>query len=298
MVEHIQGFRRMAAAWALGFMLVGGPPAVAQTGLLVVAHGANAAWNARVRETMTQVRWTHGPMAVAFLMGSEAKTAGWDSAVDSLLAAQAKSIVVVPLMVSSYGGHYREIEYYAGMRDSVAGHHMEMRHGPPPVPTRVTPALDAAPELGDAIVARWSALSERDRARPVLLVAHGPSNSVDAAHWLVNLRSAAGALPAAGLRAPFAVALLWDDADPPLRAAAVGSMRDTVNALAATSHDSVTVIAVLISSGSIDRQKLPGDLEGLPVRYTPTPLAPLPALARWIERSAAASLGPSPAGER
>jgi hypothetical protein len=39
-------------------------------------------------------------------------------------------------------------------------------------------------------------------------------------------------------------------------------------------------------------------LEGLPVRYTPTPLAPLPALARWIERSAAAALGAIPEGDR
>jgi hypothetical protein len=175
---------------------------------------------------------------------------------------------------------------------------MEMRHRPPPVPARVTPALDAAPELGAALVARWSALSERDRNRPVLLVAHGPSNPDDAERWLVNLRSAAGALPGAGLRAPFAVALLWDDADPPLRAAAVAAMRDTVNGLATASRDSVTVIAVLISSGSIDRQKLPVDLEGLPVRYTPTPLAPLPALAHWIERSAAAALGAIPEGDR
>jgi hypothetical protein len=298
MLNQIHGLRYAFGIGTLSLLLAGAPPALAQTGLLVVAHGANAEWNARVRETARQVRWTHGPMAVAFLMGSEADSAGWDRGVDALLAAQAKSIVVVPLMVSSYGGHYREIEYYAGIRDSVAGHHMEMRHRPPPVPARVTPALDAAPELGAALVARWSALSERDRNRPVLLVAHGPSNPDDAGRWLVNLRSAAGALPGAGLRAPFAVALLWDDADPPLRAAAVAAMRDTVNGLATASRDSVTVIAVLISSGSIDRQKLPVDLEGLPVRYTPTPLAPLPALAHWIERSAAAALGAIPEGDR
>lgn len=298
MLNQMQGFRSSSGVWALSLLLAGTPPAFAQTGLLVIAHGANAEWNARVRETVRQVRWTHGPMAVAFLMGSEAETAGWDSGVDALLAARAKSIVVVPLMVSSFGGHYREIEYYAGIRDSVAGHHMEMRHRPPPVPTRVTPALDAAPELGAALVARWSALSDRDRERPVLLVAHGPSNPDDAARWLVNLRSAAGALSGAGLRASMAVTLLWDDADPPLRAAAVAALRDTVKALAATSRDSVTVIAVLISSGSIDRQKLPMDLEGLPVRYTPMPLAPLPALARWIERSAAATLGAPPEGGR
>lgn len=282
---------RSRSGWALSLLLAGAPPAVSQTGLLVVAHGANAEWNARVRETVAQVRWTHGPTAVAFLMGNEAETAGWNSAVNDLVVAHVQAIVVVPLMVSSFGGHYREIEYYAGIRDSLAGHHLDARHRPLPVPARVTPALDAAPELGAALVARWSALPERDRERPVLLVAHGPSDPDDAARWLVNLRSAGGALSGAGLRAPFAVALLWDDADPALRAAAVATLRDTVHALAAASHDSVAVIPVLISSGSIDRQKLPEDLAGLPVRYTPTSLAPLPALARWIERSAVAALG-------
>jgi len=297
MPNQTEGSRRRVR-WALSVLLAGAPPAVAQTGLLVVAHGADAEWNARVRETVAQVRWTHGPMAVAFLMGNEAETAGWDTAVDALRAARAEAIVVVPLMVSSYGGHYREIEYYAGIRDSFAGHHMDPRHRPPPVQARVTPALDAAPELGAALASRWRALSERDRERPLLLVAHGPSDPDDAAHWLVNLKSAGAALSGAGLRAPFAVALLWDDADPLLRAAAVATLRDTVNALAAASHDSVAVIPVLISSGSIDRQKLPKDLEGLPVRYTPTSLAPLPMLARWIERSAAAALDPPPEGVR
>jgi hypothetical protein len=46
---------------------------------------------------------------------------------------------------------------------------------------------------------------------------------------------------------------------------AVAAIRDTVQRLAAASEDSV---------------------EGLAVRYVPTPLAPRPALARWIERIA------------
>lgn len=275
-------------------LMLAGRISSAQTGLLVVAHGADSGWNARVRETVQQVRWTHGPVALAFLMGPEAESAGWDVAVDSLLARHVTSIVVVPLMVSSYGGHYREVEFYAGVRDTMTGHLMMMRHHPLPVPTRVTPALDAAAELGEALGARWRELSERDRARPLVLVAHGPIDSLDAARWVANLRSAATALPAAGLRAPAGVGLLWDDAATPVRAAAVAALRDTISARAAQAHDSVVVLPVLISSGSIDREKLPHDLEGLAVRYAPSSLAPLPALARWIERSGTEALAVSP----
>ncbi|MGH7673774.1 MAG: hypothetical protein ACREMV_00765, partial [Gemmatimonadales bacterium] len=60
----------------------------------------------------------------------------------------------------------------------------------------------------------------------------------------------------------------------------------TVRALAA-GRDSVLVLPILVSTSSITRVKIPRDLDGLPVRYVPTPLAPHPALARWIERSAA-----------
>ena len=269
-------------------------PIAAQTGLLIVAHGADSGWNDRVRATVAQVQWSHGPVALAFLMGPEAKSAGWDHAVDALLVGRVTSIVIVPLMVSSYGGHYREIEYYAGLRDSMPGHTMGLRHHPLPVPARVTPALDSATELGEALVTRWRELAIADRARPLVLVAHGPTDSLDAARWVANLQAASVPLSWAGLREPAGVGLLWDDAKPEARTAAVAALRDTVNARATLARDSVVVLPVLISSGSIDREKLPRDLEGLPVRYLRASLAPLPPLARWIERMAGQALASTP----
>lgn len=265
--------------------LAAAAPAAAQTGLLVVAHGAGVEWNARVRETVALVQWPRGPVALAFLMGDEAATAGWDQAVDSLLAGPVTSIVVVPLMVSSSGGHFREIEYYAGARDSLNGGHHDVRHRPPPVPTRVTRALDGAAELGVVLRDRWQALDAADRSRPVVLVAHGPSEEREVASWMADLTTAARGLREIGLHRELRVALLRDDAPPPVRAAAVALLRDTVRALAG-SRDSVLVLPILVSSSSITSVKIPRDLEGLPVRYVPTPLAPHPALARWIERSA------------
>jgi hypothetical protein len=63
-------------------------------------------------------------------------------------------------------------------------------------------------------------------------------------------------------------------------------MRDTVTALAARSGDSVTVMTILIAQGQMTRARIPRDLDGLPVRYAPMGLTPLPAIARWIERVA------------
>lgn len=282
---------RSLALSALQFFLAAALSAQSpRTGLLVVAHGATPGWNARVRETVAQVRWDRGPVAVAFLMGPEADSTGWSAGLRQLAAERATEIVAVPLMVSSYGDHVRQMEFYAGQRAELpaglADHDHRDGAGEPKLPIRVTGALDAAPELGAILLDGWRALSVVDRRRPVLLLAHGPQIDADAERWIRNLGRAAEVLQAGGLAAPVRVGLVRDDADPAARARAVGSVRDSVAALARSAGDSVVVIPVLVSTGSLDRAKLPGDLEGLPVAMRPMPLAPSPRLARWIERVA------------
>ncbi len=260
----------------------------AQTGLLVVAHGADRGWNDRVRETVGAVRWTAGPVGLAFLMGEEKDTAGWAAGVSRLAAEGARRIVVVPLMISSHGSHYRQIRYFAGELDSLpaelAGHD-HGAHAAPQVPMRVTPALDAAPELADVLALRWHELASSDRRRPLLLVAHGPNDSTDAHRWVSDIEAVSRGLREA-TGAELHVALLRDDAPPAVRAAAVAAMRDTVRAMAARARDSVVALPVMISSGAITHRKIPKDLAGLPLRYHPLPLAPAAPLAHWIERSA------------
>ena len=273
---------------ALAVALCAGPTALsAQTGLLVVSHGANAEWNGQVRETISQVRWD-GPIGAAFLMGPEAKTAGWGQAVSALVASRVRSIVVVPLMVSSHGSHYRQIQYYAGVIDSLpaelAAHDHHGEHEAPPVPMSVTPALDASPEMLDALVERWRGLDEARRKSPLILLGHGPQAPDDAAKWFAAFQNGLDQLRAAGHQADGRSALLRDDAAPEVRAASIREMRDTVSALAARAGDSVTVMTVLISQGGMQRVTIPRDLEGLPVRLAPVSLTPLSSIARWIER--------------
>jgi hypothetical protein len=288
MVKH--GFMQIVAAG-----LLVGAPLRAQTGLLVVAHGADQGWNDRVRQTVAQVQWPYGPVALAFLMGPEATRARWDSALARMSVAKVKSITVVPLLVSSYGGHYRQIEYYAGLRDTWDGSGTAHDHPVqrPHLPVRVTSAMDDAPELGAALAVAWAEFGAADRNRPVVVIAHGPTAEAEAQRWITNLSATVlPALQRAGLRADARIGLLRDDAPASERARAVGVIRDTIQALVQRSGDSVVVLTALISSGGIDRVKIPRDLEGLPVRYFATPLAPRPELARWIERIATSSTTP------
>jgi sirohydrochlorin ferrochelatase len=260
----------------------------AQTGLLIVAHGAGPEWNGKVREVSAQVQWHHGPVATAFLMGAEAHDSGWEHGVQSLVQAGAKQIIAVPLMVSTYGAHVRQMAFYAGQLDAMPAGLEEHNHGAPsgksPVPIRLTTALDASPELGLAFAQRWGDLTQADRRRPLLLLAHGPNDSVDAGYWVRNLQAAASVLRAAGLTQDIRVGLIKDDAPPETRAAAVAEMRDTISALALRAKDSVVVLPVLISTSSLLTTQVPEDLKALPIRYVRLPLAPLPSLARWIER--------------
>jgi hypothetical protein len=222
-------------------------------------------------------------------MGPEAQTSGWNQATAQLGARGIQSLIVVPLMVSSYGGHYRQIEFYAGRRDELPVElHAHDAEAPPAidVPVRVTPALDTAAELLDAVEARWRALEPRSQAAPLVMVAHGPNDEGDAARWTHAMHLVLARLGAAGHRSQALPMLLRDDAPAHVRAAAVAAMRDSITALAARAGDSVTVMTLLIARGQITQRTIPGDLAGLPIRYAPMGLTPLPAIARWIERSA------------
>jgi sirohydrochlorin ferrochelatase len=268
-----------AALAGLTALAVPAASTAAQTGVLVVAHGAGPEWNKRVRETVSQVQWPHGPVAVAFLMGPDSQRVGWNAGVDTLVARGAKRIVVVPLMVSTYGGHYEEIAFYAGVRDSAPSHHAgHTSPRPLPVPMSVTRALDDAPEIGRILAEQWKALDASARRAPIALVAHGPNSDEDAARWIANLTRAVEPLRLAGAPA-ISIHLLRDDAPPPVRAAAVAALREQIK-------DTIVVFSVLISSGTINTVKIPRDLEGMPVRYVPTALAPHAELSRWIERVA------------
>jgi sirohydrochlorin ferrochelatase len=260
----------------------------AQDGLLVVAHGANAAWNAQVRETVRQVDWPHGRVAVAFLMGDEAESAGWDAAVRELEAAGSRRIVVVPLMVSSHGSHYRQIRHYAGELADLPAELEAHNHGTAglaAVPMRVTPALDHAPEVAVALAARWAAASGA-AGSPLVLLGHGPQSEEDLARWHEAFDSYAAALRKAGYAGEIRVQFLRDDAPAPVRSRAIQDLRDTVTALAARAADSVSVMTVLIATGPMTSARIPNDIAGLPVRYLPIGVTPHPAIARWIERTA------------
>ena len=81
-----------------------------ETGVLLLAHGGSAQWNARVTELAAQVDKTQTDRG-RFRDGDARKHPG---AVDRLTARGVKEIVAVPLFVSSWSSVITSTEYLLG----------------------------------------------------------------------------------------------------------------------------------------------------------------------------------------
>jgi sirohydrochlorin ferrochelatase len=281
--------RSLFAATAL--LLGAAAPLAGQgtAGTLIVAHGGDEGWNARVADIAGQVR-TGGPVEYALLMGPGAAAHRFQDAAARLAAKGAREIVVVPLLVSSHSGHYEQIRWLAGATDSLDGemmHHLHMsglaRPSLPGVRLRVARAIDASPELARVLAGRARALATEPAGQALFLLGHGPNESEEYAAWMENLRPVADSVRRlAGMR-DVKVGLVRDDAPAAVRAEAVRGIREMIELQHAATGKPVVVVPILVSAGGVSRGKFPRDLEGLPVVYGGEPLLPHPEMARWIE---------------
>lgn len=286
--------RVLAAALLLSALVPRVSPAqsAAATGTIVVAHGGDSLWNAGVLEAARAAR-TVGPVEVSFLMGAGAQTARFQDAVARLERAGVREIVVVPLLVSSYSGHYEQIRFLVGedvTLSEVMAHHLHMSGIERPttrVPLRLARALDDAGEmatvLSDRALAAVQAAGDVPSARALLIVGHGPNSAEDYAEWMRNLRPVAERVKAATGFQDVRVELVRDDAPAAVRAEAVLRTRELIAMQRLITGRDVIVVPVLVSKGSVSRDKLPADIRGTPSHYAPEPLLPHPAISRWIE---------------
>jgi sirohydrochlorin cobaltochelatase len=245
-------------------------------GTVIIAHGADAAWNAQV-ETVAAAARTGGPVAVSFLMGPGAKAARFQDVVRRLVDSGVSEIVVVPLLISSHSGHYEQIRYLTGGRDDLDAtmmHHLHMgglERANVSIPVRLARAE------------RSLALATTPATQALFIIGHGPNSSEDNAAWMANLRSIADSVSRITGFRDVKIGLVQDDAPAAVRREAVLRVRELIQLQHAATKQDVVVVPVLVSKGLVSTQKLPKDLHGLPIAYTPEGLLPSPLLARWIE---------------
>lgn len=126
-----------------------------EAGILLLAHGGDAQWNARVTELAAQVDKSK-PTEVAFGMATRANT---QAAVDRLAARRVTEIVAVPLFVSSWSSVITSTECLLGLRaepPAALAASAKMSHSQPGAPTSAA-----------AISAAHEAHTEADAASPV-----------------------------------------------------------------------------------------------------------------------------------
>ena len=282
-------------------------PAWAQTqtdGLLILAHGGAAEWNARVEALASTLDQTQ-PVAVAFGMASRPAI---QKAVDGLVARGVQSITAVPLFISSHSSVVTSTAYLLGLRQDMPPDlriFAKMRHGAAggsheghsadsaedntqpvksPVPIRMADALNRHPLVGSILIDRARAISQAPEKEAVIIVAHGPVPDADNDKWLDDMRGLAAQL---GEATPFAAVeylTVRDDAPKPIRDAAAAELRGRVEQQSAQGRR-VLVVPLLLSYGGIE-QGIRKRLEGLTYVMAERALMPDDRLIEWVRLAA------------
>ena len=278
---------------ALALAVLSAAPGVAQegptVGTIVVAHGGDRGWNAPVLEVASGVP-VDGPVEVSFLMGAEAPAYRFQDAAVRLVEQGADRIVVVPLLVSSHGSHYSQIDYLTGgleELDANLARLLERMGAERPgveVPMELTAALDASPEIATILAERALRLAETPAEQALHIIGHGPNGAEDHADWLRNLRPIGDSVAALTGFRDVQIGLVRDDASSTVRAEAVRGIREVIELQHALTGRDVVVVPLLISRGRLSTQRLPVDLEGLAIAYDGDGLLPHPELSAWISR--------------
>lgn len=279
----------------------------ADPGILLLAHGGSAEWNARVTELAAQVDRIR-PTEVAFGMATRANI---QAAVDRLAARGVTEIVAVPLFVSSWSSVITSTEYLLGQRadaPAALAAYAKMNHARPapaatpgsasagheshttiadgttpvnsPVPIRMTPALNDHPIVADILASRARSISRNPAGEALIIVAHGPNEDEDNRRWLADMASLATRIGNTARFASIDYLTLRDDAPKPVRDQATAELRALLAKRSATGQ-CVLIVPLLISLGGIDRG-LRERLDGMTYVMADAALLPDERLVTWV----------------
>jgi sirohydrochlorin ferrochelatase len=277
-----------------------------ESGILLLAHGGNAEWNARVTELAAQVDKST-PTEVAFGMATRANI---QAAVDRLAARGVTAIVAVPLFVSSWSSVVASTEYLLGQRADAPADlaaFATMNHAQPagtsgsnaaparhevhsaadatspvksPVPIRMTRALNDHPIVADILASRARSISRNPSEESVVIVAHGPTGDDENRRWLADMASLAERVASVDRFAAIDYLTLRDDAPKAVRDQVTIELRDLVVRRIQEGRR-VLIVPLLVSFGGIERG-LRQRLEGLTYTMADAGLVPDDRLVTWV----------------
>lgn len=260
-------------------------------GVLVMAHGGSRQWNDSVLAAVQPLRDRHA-VEVAFGM---ADAASLQESVRKLEARGVENVAVVRLFVSGESW-FERTEQILGLKPGAParaaperaheghqGHSMEFWQ----IDTDATFALSKdglanAPEVGDILADRASALSTDPRSEDVLILAHGPDDDAENDRWIEQITARSEPIRRARPFRRVEVQTLREDW-PEKRAAAEAQVRAFVQRAAAENGKAIVIPFRVQGFGPYARV-----LSGLDYVSDGAGLLPHPNVTRWIERQVAA----------
>lgn len=255
--------------------LLGSP---AKIGILVIAHGDREdGWNQGVREAIAPLRERY-VLELAFLYPVLGETL--QDGFDRLEARGVDTILVIPLLISSYSEHFEQLEYALGLRDTIPS--IIDQHSPVNVKARIRMgrAIDGNPTVTKILERRARAISSDPQHEVLVLVGHGPNSEEHNRQWLRDMDTMARAIHQ---QLPFRKIhslTLRDDAPPDVREAASLALRSVVEE---ESKDGKVLIVTLLVSYSEVQSGIKERLEGLTYTIADEGLVRDPLITDWVE---------------
>jgi sirohydrochlorin cobaltochelatase len=247
---------------------------MSQTGVLIIAHGSsNPKWEKDIEEAVLKVD-TELPVVISYLEFSEEKTI--EKGIRQLESDGIKTIVSIPLFISSGSTHIDEIKYALGV---IAGTPVDTDLHPIEMACDIVwcEPMDDHALVMDLVSERVASLSVNPEKEVLLLVAHGSDESSFHEKWEELLQRMKQAL---ATRFPFKQ-IVHGTLHP-------DNLRSTVARL--PQETETLVLPLFLCEGYFTNKVIPNRLEGLSYHWEGKTYLPHPLVSSWIENQLEAAL--------
>jgi len=250
------------------------------TAVLILAHGSGSSWQKTIRRAAKGADLPC-PYRVFFGMGDTlAERNELQEDVRDLEDKGAHTIIVIPMLVSSYSEAARQWRYLLGM-DVQAGFinnplfpvekHAVIRYGEP---------LNDSAVVVEILLDRTQEISSDPAKESVVIVSNGPNDDADNARWLQILASLSARLRERGGFYSVEGASLRDEAPVAVRRQSVEMLRRRIEAIGNAGRRPL-VVSLLLAPGGIEH-KLGLELRGLNYAFNTKTLLPDARISDWI----------------
>ena len=253
-------------------------------GVIVMAHGGTARWNKTVQRTIREADIPYPTRVFFGMANNREEIEALQDLIHSLEAKGVHTIVVVPLLISSYSEVARQWKYLLG-----AGIQPGFINNPAfplerHAAIRFTDPLNDDPVVAEILMEHAQEISQNPEQETVLLAAHGPNDNADNEQWLGMMRHLAVGIAQRGRFKSVEGFTLRDDAAPEVRSQATRLLRERVEAIDRAGGRAL-VIPLLLAPGGIEN-KIPVELKGLDYALNAKMLLPDHRISQWVRSRA------------